>query len=240
MSYPYLFATANERSVPKMPQEKVRADFLEIYVKHPTILFLQEMWPARYRALLREIFKGYQFWLPTDPKRESTGIAVSKPLDIGQVWTLLAHLAIPGIVDRRVITIAKVYDPMKKAKFTAMSFHPVPGAWNRGWRPFKKLRQTRWKNAVRHLCAAVEHQVNQGRPVVVGMDANADLPTLRKFIEEYYPKADVKYVANGIDILAFFATPDEEWFLDRENRHTFKTNSDHVVLTIPADLRKHS
>ena len=255
MQYKYVFASVNERAVPVMRLYKVRNDFKKLSSFNITLLMMQEIWPTKYRRVLRSIFTHHWFHLPRKKsgKGESTVIVGDRNvLTILTRWVRPAHDAIRGVCDTRVVTCARAHDADLGVKITAMSFHPTPGAWNRGWRPLKKTRQKRWIEAVNRLRRYAESQVNAGYPVVIGMDGNADADTFLAHFGNRIGGREIKIVNGshpGIDHMVFCSSvvynEDDEptneiwqWYIDREVTRNVKTNSDHKALIVWCGLRK--
>jgi endonuclease/exonuclease/phosphatase family metal-dependent hydrolase len=167
--------TANIKSNPEMPQDKVIHDVRKAAAQGDLIGW-QEISPARYFDAIKGLGKDWGHYMPKDGNlRIPVPISWKKSeWDLKDSGFKRTHNGKAGVSPHRYITWVKLKNKETGEEVVRINTHLVSGAWTKSKqdRPTTPWRQEMWKKHMAQLDAMVERFEKQGHKVVVGGDFN--------------------------------------------------------------------
>lgn len=165
--------TANIKSNPVMPQDKVIADVKKV-ARQGDLIGWQEIGPPdRYFDAIKSLGKGWDHYMPKDGKRRIP-IPISwkkSEWDFKDAGYVRTHKGKEDVSPHRYISWVKLTNKKTGEEVVRMNTHLISGAWN----PDKKhqaWRKDMWHEHMDQLEKMVARFEKQGHKVVVGGDFN--------------------------------------------------------------------
>ncbi|MFP2924203.1 peptidoglycan-binding protein [Pyxidicoccus sp. 3LG] len=167
--------TANIKSNPEMPQDKVVHDVRRAAAQGDLIGW-QEIGPSRYFDAIKGLGKEWGHYMPKDGNlRIPVPISWKKSeWDLQDAGFKRTHNGQAKVSPHRYITWVKLKHKETGEEVVRLNTHLVSGAWTKSKqdRPSTPWRQEMWKKHMAQLDAMVERFEKQGHKVVVGGDFN--------------------------------------------------------------------
>ncbi len=217
--------TANVKSFPVMPQDRVQADYDRIRALRGSVLF-QEIEPARYKQALSSTFSGSRVdFIDRTPV----------PVALDRAWTVKdrgiarMHKGLARVSPTRFVTWQKVARTRgdRTVRFVLMNTHFVSGAWNRKPDRADAWRKAHWKKHFAKMGDLVRSFNAQGLTVVGGGDFNR---SIARGLKKFTGTQRWLYSDGGIDKIFVAPAPDGARVVVKR---TFSTRgfSDHAFRT---------
>lgn len=163
----------NVRGFPPMTQAHVRADIAATAqdAGPAGVILWQEFYRPRYRQALRSLGEGWAHYIPDVGKQCPISWRADRYqlLDAGVEFLHAGHRL---ITPRQFVTWVILRDRATGVEAVFTNRHYLPGAYARGFKPWRKWRVRTWEAANARDAALILRFVTQGYPVAGGGDYN--------------------------------------------------------------------
>lgn len=230
--------TANIKSNPEMPQDKVLHDVRKAAAQGDLIGW-QEIGPSRYFDAIKSLGKDWGHYMPKDGNlRIPVPISWKKSeWDLKDAGFKRTHNGLAKVSPHRYITWAKLKNKESGEEVVRINTHLVSGAWTKGKldRPTTPWRQEMWKKHMAQLDAMVSRFEKQGLKVVVGGDFNRNHFKVLGNDVAYDNKLNVgTHGSSTYDYLMHTRDPELQHLRTRYER---RLNSDHDAVVATYKLK---